>query len=226
MHERAVFRYDWAEYRRDTNPRTYIHPESGQVLPSVTALLSAHQRKFAVERSRARLNGLQAGLGDAASALAASRGNALDDVVKGYVHNGEVAAMREHVVPFWESARPVIDQLLAVGTPILIDGYVWTDEYAGTLDLLFDVAGQWLLVDLKSHVSVLPREIHDAQLGGYAYAVRNVYGRDVDRAAVLVARPGSRGELVPRKANAVRAAWDKFMDRVRVREFARKVEQR
>lgn len=218
--------WDWREFRRDTTPRTYIHPLTGQVLPSITAIIGAHTRKHAVQASARRRNALQPGLADAAARVAAARGNALDDAAKAYAQGDRDACPPVQYMAFWPGLRAKLDELALVGRLVWCDAYVFDEEAGGTLDLLYEVAGRLLLVDVKSHTSRLEHE-NDGylQLGAYASRIESMTGRHVDHAMLLCAYPDYAEKRGMPGAHVVRR-WKKFMDAVRMAEFVRKVEGR
>lgn len=218
--------WDWREFRRDTTPRTYIHPLTGQVLPSITELISANTRKHAVERAGQKRDALQPGLATAAARVAAARGNALDEAAKAYAMGNLAAAPPEQYLRFWTGLREQLRELATAGRLVWADAYVFDDEAGGTLDLLYEVAGRLLLVDVKSHTQRLDREVDGyLQLGAYASRIETMVGRPVDRAVLLCAYPDHAERRGLPGAEVVRR-WQKFMEKVHRAEFVRKVEGR
>jgi hypothetical protein len=127
------------------------------------------------------------GLGaDAQKKAGGDRGTAIHDALRIYCAQGDVP----NVLDFEEPVRPYVQGLCrwllqAAPKPVMVEAIVGSLEhgFAGRFDLLADIAGRRMLVDLKTSKSVYP-EMH-LQLAAYMLAVEECGVQRPDGALVL-----------------------------------------
>lgn len=165
---------------------TYIHPETGAELPSVTTILEdtmPDEQRFQLGQYYAK--GASSYIKNIESQR---RGIAVDAWAKAYLLDRSYE-IDYQFMPWCQQLRPLLDALRFNSDALLIDEFVYTHEYAGMLDVAACVAGRWTVLDIKtkSHIYLPAIESHKLQVAAYAHALRFSRGYSVTGIGILVA---------------------------------------
>lgn len=144
----------------------YTHPVTLQPLLSVTSILAEtmpDDRRATLDRWYA--NNPQSYFKNAESQR---RGLAVDAWAKAYLA-GRSAEIDWQFMGHCHQLIPHLDQIKQTAGAILSDQLVYTNDYAGTLDLAYFVDGCYVVEDLKSKDRISTDTLADAFLQAIAY---------------------------------------------------------
>lgn len=164
---------------------TYLHPITGAQLPSVTTILEdtmSESKCFALAQHYAKSP--QSYLKNAESRR---RGIQVDRWCKAYLLGVALPEIDFQFMPWCHQLKPEIDRLRVTAEAVLSDEFVYTDHYAGMLDLAICNAGTWTVLDIKtkSHFYLPAIDDHKLQVAAYAHALQQ-HGYRVTAIGLLV----------------------------------------
>ena len=217
------FKYEKLERMDTSSGRVYVLPNSVHV-PSVTTILDRTKDKTALEAWAQRVGPEEAlRQKEEAAYIGTHMHLTLESIITGEPLSvgRDWPAVLGHQMGF-KLAYTYLRHVTAVyGSEINLH---LGDQYAGTTDLVAEYRGKLAIVDFKQSVKPKRHEFitdYFHQLAAYAIAHDNMYGTDIDFAAVLIAvQDGTTQEFTTtgREFKEFKAQW---MERVTAAAAAR-----
>ncbi len=210
------FLYEKLERVDTSDGRVYVSPNSVHV-PSVTTILDRTKDKAGLEAWAERVGKEEAARQKEQAAYIGTHMHlTLESILTGdpLSVGRDWLAMKGHEMAF-RLANKYFGAISAIhGSEVSLH---YRDQYAGTTDLVADYRGKLAIVDFKQ--SVKPKRFefitdYFHQLAAYAIAHDDMYGTDIDFAAVLIAvQDGTVQEFTTtgREFKEFKAGW---MERV------------
>lgn len=181
--------------------RYYIVPPGlpsvpeGLVLPSLTTVLSATApvgKIMALMNWRKRVGVEEA---NRRTRMAADRGTWMHKIIEDFFNEQDIETALELSPKYRPYFDAICDFLLTIDQCVLAEsaiayGFDPGFGYTGTFDQLAIIGGQYVLIDWKTSYKEKPDyQLADyrQQLGGYAQAIEQMYGIEIDRALCVIA---------------------------------------
>jgi hypothetical protein len=166
---------------------SYTHPITGGQLPSVTTIL---EDTMSLDR-RALLDAWYANTAKShlKNAESQRRGNQVDAWAKAYLL-GRSYEIDWQFRPWCDRLLPMLEFIKAFADSVNVDEFVYTDYYAGTIDISYCYEGITTILDIKTRDRVFAEALESAQLqvAGYRMA-KQAMGYRVGAICVLSVTP-------------------------------------
>ena len=192
---------------------------------SVTTILSGSRDQSGLEAWRDAVGHERA---DFISSLASYRGTKHHQWTEDFLRDGTEPGFDFLNTPYWNSTRSFLN---TVENTLLMEGAVWHPlGYAGSLDCIAYLTEDGLqptLLDWKTADSIRkPDKIYEysLQCAAYVYAANYVYGHmglAIENAAIVVAIPDDKPQIIRLDANALGQLFKHFQARLQRFTFVR-----